>query len=351
MRDLEAASSAIDVPPRANIPPGAASDDIPRGILCMIAATFMFALSNTIAKMQVAAYPVGEVLFVRSTSSLFFCSLIILPTLGFGVFQTRRARAHLARGLSQTISQTFTVIALGLMPIAGVTAIGFTAPLFSAVISIVWMKERPGAWRLIVLAIGFCGAMVVIHPGSDSLQVGALFALANAVMYGSVTVAVRGMAKTESTATLLMWQVATVAVFHSFLLIFGFTRPSAADGAMLIASGAVNGFGQLMWTKALSLAPATAVSPFYYMLLAWALLIGFLVWGDIPTMSLLIGSAIVVGSGLALLWRETALKRTGSSPVPPRTWRERFRLTPQSVRNGIQSVRNPTKPRRRDQAV
>src|SRR5271165_5114607 len=112
-------------------------------------------------------------------------------------------------------------------------AINFSAPLFSALLSVVWLKELAGAARWTALLTGFLGVLIVAHPGADSLTLGALFALANAVMYGSVTVAVRGMTATESTTTLVMWQMVTVAVLHSLLLLFGFRSPAPADAAML----------------------------------------------------------------------------------------------------------------------
>ena len=180
------------------------------------------------------------------------------------------------------------------MPLAGAIAINFSAPLLSALISIVCLKERAGAVRWTALLAGFLGVLIVTDPGADSLQIGALFALANAVMYGSVTVAVRGMAKTESANTLLMWQMVTLAFFHTFLLFFGFTWPAPVDAVLLVGSGIVNAAAQYFWTRALHLAPATAVSPFYYFMLVWALLIGFVVWGDVPTIGLLIGSCVVV---------------------------------------------------------
>ena len=134
---------------------------------------------------------------------------------------------------------------------------------------------------------------------------GALFALGNAVMYGSVTVAVPGMTATESAATLLMWQMVTIAVFHSFLLLFGFQWPAPLDAATLVCSGVANAIAQHFWTRALHLAPATAVLPFFYLMPVWALVIGHLVWGEVPMPGLLVGSAIVVASGLFLLWHET----------------------------------------------
>jgi len=287
-----------------NAQPAAKQDDVLRGIFYMIAATLMLAISSAIAKWQVAIYPVGEVMFFRSFFSFVVCALVVLPITGFSVFATSRRRDHIARGLSQSISQTFTVIAFSLMPLAGAIAINFSAPLFAALLSIVWLKEHAGRARWAALLAGFLGVLIVTNPGMDSLTLGALFALGNAVMYGSVTVAVRGMTKTESANTLLMWQMVTLAVFHSFLLLFGFLLPTPSDAAMLALSGVANAIAQYCWTKALHLAPTAAVSPFYYFLLVWALVLGFVFWGDVPTLGLLVGSAIVVASGLFLLRHE-----------------------------------------------
>ncbi len=297
------------------VTPAKKADDVPRGIAFMIAATILFAVSTAFAKWQVAIYPVGEVMFFRSFSSLVVCAAIVLPITGISVFATRRPRDHVARGLSQSISQTFTVLAVSLMPLAGAIAINFSAPLWSVLLSVLWLKERAGPVRWMALVSGFVGVLIVTNPGADSLQVGALFALANAVMYGSVTVAVRGMTKTESADTLLMWQAVTIAVFHSFLLLFGFRWPAPLDAAMLIASGIANAFGQYAWTRALHLAPTAAVSPFYYLMLVWALAIGFIVWGDVPTVGLLAGSAVVVASALFLLWHEAKRQRVERAPA------------------------------------
>jgi drug/metabolite transporter (DMT)-like permease len=291
------------------------NNDVVRGIMFMIAATVMFAASNAISKWVVAIYPVGEVMFSRSLSSLIVCSAFMLPVTGLSVFATKRPRDHLARGLSQAISQTFTVLAFSLMPLAGAVAINFSAPLFSALISVLWLKERAGAARWGTLLAGFVGVLIVVKPGADSFQLGALFALANAVMYGSVTVAVRGMSKTESANTLLMWQMVTLAVFHSFLLVFGFRWPTPQHAVLLASSGVANAAAQYLWTKALHAAPATAVSPFYYFLLVWSLVLGFLVWGDVPTTSLLVGSGIVVASGLFLLYREAQREAVATSAL------------------------------------
>src|SRR5215831_2315672 len=289
------AQTAISAKPR---------DNVPRGILFMVGATVLFALSSAAAKWLVAIYPVGEVMFFRSFFALAACAVIVLPLTGVSVFATQRPRDHVARGLSQSISQTFTVLAFWLMPLAGAIAINFSAPLFSALIAIIFLKERAGFARWTALLVGFLGVLIVTNPGANSLTVGALFALGNAIMYGSVTVAVRGMTATESPNTLLMWQMATLAALHPLLLLFGFRLPTPTGLAIFALSGLANAIAQYFWTHALRLAPTTAVSPFYYFLLVWSLFIDFAVWGNVPTVGLLIGSAIVVASGLFLLRHE-----------------------------------------------
>jgi drug/metabolite transporter (DMT)-like permease len=286
------------------------ADNVPGGIIMMILATIVFAGASAASKWLVAEYPVGEVLCLRSLSSLIGGAVVILPVTGLSVYATRRPRDHLLRGLSQTISQLALLLAFSLMPLAGAVAINFSAPLFAAVVSIVWLKERAGFVRGTALIVGFLGVLIVTNPGANTLTLGALFALTNAVLYGTVTVAVRGMTRTETPNTLLMWMLTVLAFFHSFLLLFGWRTPTLADGALLFGTGFVNALGQWFWTKSLQLAPAPAVTPFYYLMLVWALGFGFLLWGEVPTVSLLIGSGIVVATGLFLFLREARLQQS-----------------------------------------
>jgi drug/metabolite transporter (DMT)-like permease len=282
------------------------SDKVPLGIMYMLAATVLFAASTALSKWQVATYPFSEVLLFRAAISLVTCALLIMPWTGLSVFRTRRIGAHFGRSITQTTAQSCILIALSMMPLAGAMAINFSAPLFATLFAVIFLKEKVGLPRASALAIGFGGVLLVASPGADSFGTGALFAVANAVLFGSVTAAVRGMSQTESAETLTIYQMGFMTLF--FLLatpLFGFTMPNQTDAIALIAVGVLNGFGQYWWTRALSLAPASAVGPFYYFALVWAIILGYLFWGDIPTLSLLAGSSIVVASGLFLLWRES----------------------------------------------
>jgi drug/metabolite transporter (DMT)-like permease len=278
---------------------------IPLAIVYMVVAGFVFAGSSAASKWLVATYPVGEVLFSRTVVGLLALSAFILPRKGLAVFRTQRLGAHLVRGVSQTTSQSLLVIAFSLMPLASATAINFSAPLFATLASIVLLKEGVGAARWTALVVGFLGVLLVTNPGAGTFQTGALYALANAVLFGTVTAGVRGMTATESTETLTMYQMVLLSTFYTLMLPFGFVVPTWGDALLMLVNGVTNAIGQFLWTRALHLAPTSALAPFQYLSLVWALIIGFAVWGDVPTASLLIGSAIVVGSGIFLFWRES----------------------------------------------
>jgi drug/metabolite transporter (DMT)-like permease len=185
------------------------------------------------------------------------------------------------------------------------------------------LKERVGVHRWSALIIGFIGVVIVTEPGRGTFQLGALFALANAVLISSVAVAIRRMSATESTETLTMYQMIVITACTLGLLPLGFKAPTWLDAGAMAVAGLGNGIAQYGWTRSLSLAPPSAVVPFNYLSLVWATLLGFTIWGDVPTPHLLVGAVVVVCSGLYILWRETLRRgrvRPASAPsvVPGR---------------------------------
>jgi drug/metabolite transporter (DMT)-like permease len=284
-------------------------EHVPLGIVYMIGATIVFAASSAVSKWLVASYPIGEVLFTRTAVALLTCALFIMPQAGLAVFRTRRLGHHVMRSVSQGFSQTFLLIAFSLMPLAGAIAINFSSPLFATLISALLLKETVGLARWLALIVGFCGVLIVANPGTEAFQIGALFALGNAILYASVTVGVRGMTATESAETLILYQLTLLTGLFALLLPLGWTSPTPIDTAWIVFNGVSNAVGQYWWTRALHLAPASAVAPFFYLSLIWASILGFAVWGDVPTIPLVIGSAVVVASGLFLLWRESTARQ------------------------------------------
>jgi drug/metabolite transporter (DMT)-like permease len=286
------------------------NDRVPHGIVYMLGATIMFAVSSAISKWQIGTYSFDEVLFFRAIASFATVAVIVLPRTGVSVFRTRRLADHFGRSVTQAVAQGCIIIAFGLMPLGGAIAINFSSPLFATLLAAFWLKERIGVSRGAALLAGFAGVMLVAAPGADTFRIGALFALANAVLYGSVTAAVRGMTVTESAETLTMYQMVFLTLFFTVgLPFFGFIWPNNLDLGAMLLNGVINAIGQYWWTRSLAMAPPAAVGPFYYFSLVWALLLGLVFWGEVPTLPLIAGSAIVVGSGMFLLWHESGKKR------------------------------------------
>jgi drug/metabolite transporter (DMT)-like permease len=288
-------------------------NQIPRGIAYMVASTVMFAGGNAIVKWQLETYPLGEVAFLRTLFAFLTVALIVLPSAGLAVLRTRRWREHVQRGLSQFGSMVCWMLAVSALSLGAATAIGFAAPLFTTLLSIVVLKEKVGIHRWSALIVGFVGVVVITDPGPGMLTYGALFALGNAILISTVAIAIRRMSLSESAETLTFYQMSIILLCTACLLPFGFRVPEWHDALMLALAGIGNGIAQLWWTRSLALAPPSSVVPFNYLSLVWATMLGFAVWGDVPTPALLLGSAIVVASGLYILWRET-LRR---AKVPP----------------------------------
>jgi drug/metabolite transporter (DMT)-like permease len=280
-------------------------NQIPRGIAYMVAATALFAAINAIVKWELATYPVGEVAFYRALFALVTVAVVIVPRSGFAVFRTRRWLGHLQRGVSQFGSMTCMFVAFSMMSLGSAVAISFAAPLFTTLLSIVILKEQVRVHRWAALIVGFVGVVIVTEPGPGTFNLGALFALINAVLSSSVAIAIRRMSTTESTETLTIYQLIIITACTVFLLPFGYKPPTWLDAAALAVAGIGNGIAQYWWTRSLTLAPPSAVVPFNYLSLVWATLLGFAIWGDVPTPHLIIGAVIVVASGLYILWRET----------------------------------------------
>ena len=272
----------------------------------MVAATILFAASSAASKWLVATYPVGEVLFTRTAVSLITCALFILPRTGLAVFRTRRLRHHVMRAVSQGCSQTFLLIAFSLMPLAGAIAINFSAPLFATLVSALLLKEAVGPARWAALLVGFCGVLIVTNPGADTFQIGALFALANAVLYGTVTAAVRGMTATELAETLTLYQLTllTALLRAAAAVRMGHARRRSTPpdhvqrrrqrGRPILVDARAASCAGLGGGAVLSISRWSGRA-------FWASRSG----ATCRPSGLVIGSAIVVASGLFLLWRES----------------------------------------------
>jgi drug/metabolite transporter (DMT)-like permease len=263
----------------ADVAVAAGRNQVPLGIAYMVGSTVMFAGGYAVVKWQLAqlsawrgcvrAHPVrvpdrrGDRIVARPV----------------GVLRTRRYREHLQRGLLQFGSMLCWFLAVSVLSLGSATTIGFAAPLFTTLLSIVILKEKVGICRWSALIVGFVGVLIITHPGAGALTHGTLFALGNAVLISTLAIAIRRMSMTESAETLTLYQMSIMTLYTAGLLTLGFRAPRWGDALMVALAGVGNGIAQFWCTRSLSLAPPSAVVPFNYLSLVWATILGFAVWG------------------------------------------------------------------------
>ena len=312
---LETARSLPGLAPmRRFVMPVPSREEVRNGIYYMLASVFVFSVVNALVKWESARYPLDEVVFFRCGFSLLPAFAYLARGGGAGLLlRTRRFKEHLGRGVLQFVSMLCVFAAFSLMPLADAVAITFSAPLFLTLLSIPMLGERVGPHRWGAVLVGFLGVLLMVRSGGGFTggvaSLGALLALASAAIGANVTIAVRRMTLTETSATLVAFQALIATALSLLLLPFAWTTPGWLDALLMAATGLCAGIGQFWWTQAFRFAPAAVAAPFSYLTMVWSLALGYLIWGDVPG-PLLVGGAVVVAlSGLYILYRET-LRRT-----------------------------------------
>jgi drug/metabolite transporter (DMT)-like permease len=294
-----------------------------RGILYVVSSIFVFAAVNAIVKWLAARYSVVEIIAFRSSFALLPCLVLIATHGGWRVLRTHRLREHVSRAALQFVSMSCIFTAFAMMPLADAIAITFSSPLFLTVLSIPLLGEQVRIHRWSAVVVGFVGVLIMLPPSAGILHGGAVFALTNAIMNALLTIAVRRMSVTEASTALVVYQTLVTGVIGLALLPFFWTAPTLFDIVLFAATGLLSGIGQYWWTQAYRFLPAAVAAPFSYTSMVWSLLLGFAIWGDVPTRSVLYGAVIVIASGLYILYRETVRRvakrrwhRPGITDVP-----------------------------------
>lgn len=274
--------------------------------------------------------PPGQAVFFRSLFAfpVLLGWLAVRGELSTGL-RTRNPTGHLWRGLLGTSAMAMGFAALGLLPLPEVTAIRFAGPLFIVVFAALLLGERVRAFRLSAVALGLVGVVVIIWPqltglgsGDTSAPVlGVGFALGSAAMAALAHVQIRKMSQNrESTSAIVFWFTLTSLSLSLLTVPFGWEMPSARTAVLLILAGLLGGTGQILLTSAYRFADASVVAPFDYASMLLALAIGYWVFDEVPTVPMLAGAAVVILSGVAIIWRERQLglrRGSGKAANPP----------------------------------
>lgn len=282
---------------------------IRRGIVLKIAAVTVFSIMDMTVKWLSARYPTVQIIFCRSLFAFVPLAFFLWRNGGLELLKTRRPGGHLLRAAVGAGALYCFFWAFGHMPLADVVAIGFAAPLCMTALSVWLLGERVGMRRWSAVAVGFLGVLLMVRPGSGTVEAAALVAVLGTLLYSFGIILVRKLSETERSGTIVFYfTIGATIVFGAFLPAVWVT-PSGADAALLVLIGLLGGVGHLLITRAYQLAPIAVVAPFDYMAILWATGFGFVIFGELPGWMTVAGAAIVVASGLYILHRETVRAR------------------------------------------
>lgn len=290
-----------------------------RGLLLMMAAVLCFALLDSTAKWLAQGYAISQIVWARYLGGLIFAVLYSWPKHGWQVVKTRRPGLQALRGALLLSCTGCNFLALSYLPLAENASILFTTPLFVCALSIPLLGEQVGWRRTLAICVGFFGVLVIIRPGFGALHWAAGVSLAGAFLGALYNITTRKAAGSDSANTSLFY-VGLVGTLLSLPFAFQDWRdPAGLDLALFCFMGLVGGFGHYLLTVAHGLAPASMLAPFIYTQIVWTTLLGYLIFAQLPDLWIFVGAAIVIGSGLYLIYRErqlgrgvTAATRTGA---------------------------------------
>ncbi|MBA8821198.1 EamA family transporter [Ochrobactrum sp. P6BS-III] len=286
------------------------------GIGLKIASVAVFVGMSTMLK-AADGVPLGQLIFFRS----FFAVIAVLLYLQWrgqlsGAFRTQHGFSHFWRGLVGVCAMTMSFFALMKLPLPEAIAINYASPLITVILGAVILHEVVRFYRWSAVLIGLFGVLIIIWPrltlfsggnvGQDE-AIGALSALGAAFMAAIAMLLVRRLVQTERTATIVIYFSLSASVIALVSLPFGWIVPSWTQLALLIGAGFAGGIAQILLTECYRHAPMSTIAPFEYTSMLLGLLIGFLLFGDVPTLEMLVGSVIVMAAGGFIIYREHKL--------------------------------------------
>jgi drug/metabolite transporter (DMT)-like permease len=303
-----------------------------RAIALKIASTFVFTLMLVCVKAVADRIPPGEIVFARSFFALVpIVAMLIWQRQMFAALRTSHPWVHLGRGTVGVCSMAFNFASLAFLPLPEAMMIGYAAPLMIVVLAALILGEKVRLFRWTAVAVGFVGIVVILWPRltllngaglADAALLGATLALLSAFFSAFAGIFIRSMTKTESTGSIVFYFSLNAALLALVVsLPFGWVVPGGTDAALLVLSGLLGGVGQILMTSAYRNADAATVASFEYVSMLWGVAFGYLLFGEVPASSVVLGGAIVIAAGIFIIFRERRLglqrKRQREAMPPP----------------------------------
>ncbi len=283
-----------------------------RGIFYMALGGFFMTINNAMLK-WVSDFPPGQTVFIRGLFTVVAIIAILKATRRVAHLRVGRPAAHVIRAASMALSVACFILGLRYLPLGETVAITFAGPLFVTALATPLLGEIVGWRRWTAVVVGFFGILIIARPTAELFQLAALFPLGAALLAALRDLLTRRMTASESSEAILMTTTLGLIVAGLATAPFGWEPLGWEDIGVMAASGVFATAGHYYTIETFRHAETALVSPFKYLTIVWAIVIGMVVWSDYPDVWMLVGTAVVVASGLYILHREYAVRRR--SPV------------------------------------
>ena len=294
-----------------------------KGIVLKLISAVLFAVMSALIRYLGVRYPIGEVVFYRSAFAI-VPIILIYAWRGelAATVRTERPLGQLNRGALSVVGMFCNFGALARLPLVESNAISFTSPLFSVAFAALFLKERVRIYRWSAVIVGFIGVLVVLAPhlSGDELTIamasatsvgGVIYAIAGSITNAGTMIQTRLLTQSETTSSIVFYFSLSCALAGLVTWPFGWISPTTNEFLVLISIGVLGGSAHIVLTESYRYAAASVVAPFDYTSMILALILGYVMFGETPTVMIVIGSAIIAAAGLFVIWRERqlALKR------------------------------------------
>ena len=275
----------------------------------MIGGALALTINDGMAKYLTESYPVGQVMALRGTCILAILTIFLILAKKRFSLKVYSWPNNFYRAAAMTGSTFCFITGLSYLPIADAIAIAFAAPLLTTLLAIVWIKERVGFHRWIAILFGFLGVVIIVQPTGDAFKIAVLAPL-GAAFFGAIRdVITRKITGTESSFAILLTSMFLITLTGFLTYPFGWSEFQFKHLWLFLCSSILVGLAQYLMIEAFRLGEVGLISPFKYSSLLWAVIIGFIVWGDVPGNLVLAGAAILIVSGIYLLHAEKRLQK------------------------------------------
>jgi drug/metabolite transporter (DMT)-like permease len=284
------------------------------GIGLMVLSIFMFSFGDALGKFMVATYSVGQLLWLRACAAL----IVLLPMVWRhrdAFMQLERPWLQLLRVTLSTLEVAAFFLATVYLPLADVITYYLACPIFVTALSPL-LREHVGWRRWSAVLIGFCGVLIALRPSSQTVSWPALIALGGSLSFALLMLITRSLRRTPD-IVLASSQFAGTFTLGALMSPFGWVTPSVGSLGLFAAAGCISVAALLCVNRSLKLAPASVVVPYQYSMIVWAVMFGYFVFGDVPSIATIVGAAIIIGAGLYIFLRERDLGRGETGVSPP----------------------------------